>query len=143
MKNLLVKIVGSAMVLFLFTGLSFAQETGTGNKSKNQEKTMVKEQNQAGELNQVNQQYRERFRASLTQEQKDILENREMNQNEKKKAFKNSLNEQQRTMLRENEQLRKEQKNMFKNSASEEQKQQMRQNKENTRTQAGKQGQGK
>lgn len=129
----MVKIVGSAMVLFLFTGLSFAQETGTGNKSKNQ----------AGEMNQVNQQNRERFRASLTEEQKNILENREMNQNEKKKAFKKSLNEQQRTMLREDEQLRKEQKNMFKNSASEEQKQQMRQNKENTRTQSGKQGQGK
>ena len=142
MKNLLRKIVGSAIALILITGISFAQDTGAGSKAKKQEKNMVKNQNTVKEQIQVNLQYRERFRASLTEEQKGILENREMTQNEKRKAFRACLTEEQQTMLRENQELRKQQKNIFRNSASEEHKQQIRQNKENTRTQTGKQGRG-
>jgi hypothetical protein len=139
MKNLVKKIAGSALALILITGVAFAQDSGTSTRTKNQEKNMVKNQSTVGDQNQLNLQYRERFRTSLTQEQKDILQNRQMTQNEKRKAFRACLSEEQKTMLRENQELRKEQKNMFRNNASEEQKQQMRQNRENTRTQTGRQ----
>ena len=65
-----------------------------------------------------------------------------MTRNEKRRAFRASLTEQQREMLRENHETRRQQKNELQNAASEEQQQQMRQNRENTQTSTGRQTRG-
>ena len=131
MRKFSAKITTSAMILFLFTGLSFAQETKTDNDLKKQEEKTVQEQNQV------------KFRNSLTSEQKAIFENKEMTKNEKKKAFKASLSEEQRSMLKANKEMRKQQRNEFGSNASEEQKQQMRQERENVKGENAKQSKGK
>jgi len=45
MKNLSVKILGSAMIFFIMSGFSLAQETQTRSAVRNQEQNVVKEQN--------------------------------------------------------------------------------------------------
>ena len=65
-----------------------------------------------------------------------------MTKNEKKKAFKASMTEEQKTMLQENKEMRKQKRNEFKTGASEEQKQQMKQNRENIQGENARQAKG-
>jgi len=65
-----------------------------------------------------------------------------MTQNERRNAFRASLSEEQKAMLRANEEMRKQQRMQLHDSASEEQEQQTRENRENTRTQTGRQSGG-
>jgi len=131
MKNLAGKIIGSAIGLFLLCGVSIAQESDPDSEIRNRKQEMSKEQNAE------NLQNRARFRATLTENQINILENREMRRNEKRRAFRASLSEQQREMLRESREIRTQQRKAYRNCAVEEQRKQRQQSRENTRERSG------
>jgi len=64
-----------------------------------------------------------------------------MTQNERRNAFKATLTEEQKTWSGTNEEMRTQQRNQIQDAASQEQ-QQQRENNENTRTQTGRQNGG-
>ncbi len=142
----LVKVFATALVLAWTTG-SWAQTT-TGDQTKLQ----IRQQLQDGSCNDdcdgTPDQIRDRtqlkthqttdqqalmtqtkaaFRASLTSEQLEILENKQMTREQKQTALKASLSEAQQQMLQAQQQFRLEQKSHYGNGVAEGQLQQLRQ----------------
>lgn len=131
MNRLVLKLIVAALGLLLISGISQAQESEPENEVRNQRREMKEKHNA------VNEQNRERFRATLTEDQVAILENQEMTRNQRRRAFRALLSDHQREMLREHREVRKQQRNEFRNCVSEEQRRQRQQVREREKTRTG------
>ena len=68
------------------------------------------------------------FKATLTEEQKAILQNHEMTREQKRKALQECYTEEQRAMLQQNRQVREQNREMLRNNMTEAQREQIRNN---------------
>lgn len=121
MKKNSVKLIGSAMAFFLFAGLSYGQ-TCTGDETKTQQKDQLKihatDPALAGDQTMIRDQKRDKLFATLTDEQKAILQNTEMTREQKRLALQELLTEEQLALMQQTGEMRSQQKHQFKSNVA-------------------------